>query len=504
MREHEAAEKVRQEQQGHGRPIVSWESNGTRFVAVKNHVWYPPKGRTWVYFADFLFDYLKSTLKHEWGARAQRVGLPHPLFRWQEKLNRYQQQTSGAHGRPMVGFVSGILHLAYALYQIAHNDVIPNKLLRRLREPLNFLPAFYELIVGASLAIAGMEIENAEKKASGAAAPEFRAKSKHNGKVYDVEAKRKASWSAATADLQGEEFKSELSGYIRDQIYKAAKKKLTNPILWIELSVPDVHGEADWRALMHHVNDVMADAQAMTVDGEPIGPTFVIVTNHTFLSNEDVVGEPFFAALHSINVSDFCLGRTADLEDLLESYDKYRDVFAMMEGWRIARAIPPSFDGTPGEFLNADGTVTRPIKIGDRVIVSGPTGEEVVVVVDELASSGDKITVAVRDEIRNITWMYEMPLSKAEAQAASRYTDAVFGKSNVSRKLRQDDPFDLYDWILNAYSRTTPEQLAKLMLEPLWEPYRDLPTEQKRRRFARQYTKAIWMRSHPEKPATES
>ena len=37
LRQHQAAESVRQQQQGHGNPIVSWmdEANGYRFVAVK-------------------------------------------------------------------------------------------------------------------------------------------------------------------------------------------------------------------------------------------------------------------------------------------------------------------------------------------------------------------------------------------------------------------------------------------------------------------------------------
>ena len=37
LRQHQAAENVRQQQQGHGNPIVSWvdEANGFRFVAVK-------------------------------------------------------------------------------------------------------------------------------------------------------------------------------------------------------------------------------------------------------------------------------------------------------------------------------------------------------------------------------------------------------------------------------------------------------------------------------------
>src|ERR1043166_2901987 len=44
FRQHEAAEKVREEQQGYGRPIISWETDGTRFMAVGDSVWHPPVG----------------------------------------------------------------------------------------------------------------------------------------------------------------------------------------------------------------------------------------------------------------------------------------------------------------------------------------------------------------------------------------------------------------------------------------------------------------------------
>lgn len=341
MREIEAAEKVRQEQQGYGHPIISWEFKGTRMVAVKSTVWWPPVGKSWIYFPDFLFDYLKKTLGHEWGAKAQREGVPHPLFRWLGKIGQYQKAVPGDKGRPIVGYVACVLHLAYALYQIAHNDMIPSRFLARVRNPLTFVPAFYEIIVGAALAVAGMEIENAEKKATDQPTPEFRAKSKHTGTTYDVEAKWKAGWQTKTDNFRSDEFKRELRSYIRDQIYKTSKKRLTNAILWIELSIPTLTNEDGWRMIIDHATGVIEEAISMTIDGESIAPMFVVLTNHTFLANEDVEGEPSFGSLHTIGISDFPLGRTADLEDLLEAYDKYRDVFAMMEGWRIARAIPP-------------------------------------------------------------------------------------------------------------------------------------------------------------------
>ena len=73
-----------------------------------------------------------------------------------------------------------------------------------------------------------MEISCAETKAGSIPTPEFRAKSKVSGKTYDVEAKRKDSWKVSTSDVTNPNFLRELEVYVRDQIYNASKKKLTN------------------------------------------------------------------------------------------------------------------------------------------------------------------------------------------------------------------------------------------------------------------------------------
>jgi hypothetical protein len=52
-----------------------------------------------------------------------------------------------------------------------------------------------------------------------------------------------------------------------------------------------------------------------------------------------------------------------------------------------------------------------------------------------------------------------MPLTAAEAEAARRYRDAIFGKSNASHNLRDDDPFDLYEWLLKVHAKMTQEQV---------------------------------------------
>ena len=87
-------------------------------------------------------------------------------------------------------------------------------------------------------------------------------------------------------------------------------------------------------------------------------------------------------------------------------------------------------------------------------------------------------------------WLVAMPLTAGEAQAARRYTDAVFGKDNAPRGLRHDDPFDLYDWHLKAYANMTQEQVDKFFEKnPAVANYKGLPLHEARVRVAREYTK---------------
>jgi SEC-C motif len=505
---HRAAENVRQRQQGYGKPIISLVDHGYRIVAVGNTVFW---GQKWVVFPDFLFYFLKKTLGFEWGSRAQRGKSPHPIFRWLAKINDYTAKHGTGHGRvksgPLIGFLSGTLHLAYGLYLIAHNDEMPKRLLRRLRDSATFMPAYYELLVGAALAVAGFEIANAEMKATSKSTPEFRARSKTSGKVYEVEAKRKDRWTAPTADVNSEDFKKELERYVRDQIYNASKKRLQNPIFWLELSIPTLSTEADWCAVAAHAKSIIREAEKMTIEGEPLSPAFVVITNHTFLANEDVAGEPTFAFLQTLHIPDYPFGRAMEIEDALEGYDKHRDVFWMMEAWRLARTIPTTFDATPPELLSPDGQPQKTVQIGDTLLVPDKDGNEVAVRVEDIASIGDKVMVAVHDVATNRRWLAQFPLTEGETQAAARFTDAIFGKDNASRGLRDSDPFDLYDWPLKVYADTKPEQLAKLIREDAGlRQYEGLAPAEARVRLAREYTKRIWVMSQARKetsPRTE-
>lgn len=506
LRQQQAAENVRRQQQGHGKPIMSWmhEAGGFRFVAVKQTVHW---GQNWLIFPNFLEYFMKSTLGIEWGESERNKGL-HPLFRWLQKTQEYSSHKPGepkVKSIVMMGFIACWLHLAYALYLIAHHDEIPELLLKRLRNPANFMPAFHEAIVGAVLAVAGMEISCAETKSGSTPTPEFRARSKSSGKIYEIEAKRKNGWKAPTEDVTSDEFQRELELYLRNQVHNGSKKKLTNPVFWFELSIPTMMTEADWRAVAEKAEDVIRDAEnGMTVNGQPIAPAYVVVTNHTFLANEDVSGQPCFGFLQTIKMDDYPFGRPLDIEAALDGYDKHRDMFWLMEAWKTASTVPTTFDGSPPELLDGDGRPQRTVKIGEEVEVPDMTGQNVRATVEEISSWGkDKAMLVVGANGRR--WLVEMPLTSGEAMAARRYTDAVFGKENASRGLRNDDPFDLYDWMLKAHIKMTQKQVDDFFdRNPTVAHHKGLPLKDARIRIAREHTKWTWIRSQQAKAAKPS
>lgn len=503
LRQHQAAERVRKQQQGHGNPIVSWEdeASGFRCVAVKLTVHW---GKDWIIFPNFLMYFMKQTLGRKWGEHERSKGR-HPLFRWLQKTKAYSGHKPGEQkvkAIVMMGFISCWLHLAYALYLIAHHDELPEPLLKRLRDPDSFLPAYHEAIVGAALAVAGMELSCAEAKAGSTPTPEFRAKSKTSGKTYEVEAKRKNGWKTPTGDVSNTEFQRELQVYVRNQIHKASKKKLTNPVYWIELSIPTMVAEADWRTVADMAEAAIRDAENnMTVEGQPIAPAYVVITNHTFLADEDVTGQPCFGFLQTIKMDDYPFGRPMEIEAALEGYDKHRDMFWLMEAWKTASTVPTTFDGSPPELLDSEGKPQRTVKIGDVIEVPEEDGKTVRATVEEIISCGDdKAMLAVGANGRH--WLVEHPLTAGEAQAARRYTDAVFGKDNASHELRDDDPFDLYDWLLKAHANMTQEQVDKFFQRnPTVAHYKDLPLKEARIRVAREYTKWMWVSSQRDKAA---
>ncbi len=124
----------RERQQGLGKPIISAEVGGTRFVAIGNRLVYSEKFKT---FHDFLGEYIKVILGVDWGNRELRKPLEnrHLILQWYHLLCTLQREfikePGKVHSGPMTGAAGAYLGLAYDLYALDHNAELQGRLVER-------------------------------------------------------------------------------------------------------------------------------------------------------------------------------------------------------------------------------------------------------------------------------------------------------------------------------------------------------------------------------------
>jgi SEC-C motif len=192
---HAAEERIRQTQQGLGRPIIAAKMNDYQMVAVGNTVHW---SKTWKTFPDFLADYMKRKLGPEWGNAeiAKPLAERHTLTQWYDAFCRYQQRTiktpGEVHSAEVTGVVACYLGVAYALYLLDHNAELQQRLINRLKNPGNFQGAYYELMVASILIRAGFTLTLEDEADPASKHCEFAAVSKTTGKRYWVEARMRS------------------------------------------------------------------------------------------------------------------------------------------------------------------------------------------------------------------------------------------------------------------------------------------------------------------------
>jgi hypothetical protein len=485
----EAQQKIRDQQQGFGRQVISIEFKGQRFVAIGGRLMW---SKAWRYFTDFLLDYLKEVMGVDWLKKTRDEGIDHPIIRWVSKLWEMQKANpnSGTAGVPSTGYMTALFGLAYSLYLIAHHDQIPASMVRRLRRPDHFRFAAYETIVASAFALAGSKIKDAEEHSNKDKSPEFYATLK-SGRRVSVEAKCKDAWKSKI-DPNDEGFQNELKQWIRDKLYKASQKKLHNAAYWFELSIPDNLDEPTWRKIGDLVNIFIKDAaDSITINGALPVPAYVVVTNHAYLVNDDSKGAVRVAFLEPFRIPDLNTKGFMDLETAMENADRHRDFTWVLDCLGKIQQIPMTFDGTPPELLGPEGKPLRPMQIGDRLELSMQDGSTLRGKLHDVVSNGDAATVVLEGEDGQHR-IATMPLTREEARAAAIYGDMVFGKPDGQRKGLGPDPLAIYDWLLEVYAAYPREGLlTQVKKHADYEQFAALPTDKLRVRAAREIAKAF-------------
>ncbi len=193
--EHQKREGERVEQYGQIRaPITVDNFHGYRMVAVGRRVCY---SKSWMFFPDFLKDYLPMVFGKEWGEAELKKPFKeqHQVVQWRTKslefMRKQPQSPDGSYSAIPSGFMAAYLSLAYDLYIVEDNGRLDENLLERLRHPDQFQGARHELFSEATCLRAGFGIEHENEKDPTKRHAEFVATHKETGQKISVEAKSK-------------------------------------------------------------------------------------------------------------------------------------------------------------------------------------------------------------------------------------------------------------------------------------------------------------------------
>lgn len=485
MRQQEATEMLRRRQQGHGRPIITILLNGVRFVAVGKRMTY---SRSWRFFPDFLISNMKEVMGLDWGKDATAMMPDHPVIRWLRKVAEARIASGGANKMPSRGFISALSRFAYALYLIEHNDRPPRSVLKRLRHPTSFDAACYETIVASAFALAGAHISGAEDTKGSGPTPEFFA-TFPDGRRYSVEAKRKRSWKSPL-EIYSDAFAAELRSWLRDKVHDASKKLLSSPVYWFELSIGKDLSKEDAQYLQGLIGSALKDAESITVKGSAPLPAYIVVTNNSDFADDNVKALTQFALLQGFRMDDFTDG-LVELEIAMERHDRHRPIRRVLESLLEVQQVPVSFDGLPDEMLDETGAPITTVKIGDRLSYPRQDGTEGIGRIEEITAADREAYVAVVDDDSSQRVIVKMPLTEAEARAAARFGNSIFGKPEGPHE-NITDPLRFYDRMLEIY-RDYPQEalLRQIQGHMLIDQFRDLSREDLVVRVAREVTKSV-------------
>ena len=486
-RQHEAKEHQRIELQGHGKPIVSFEDNGVRFVAVKNKLY---RSDRWKTFIDFLLAYLRSTLSEEWlKAESEKIAVArHPIITWFEILKKFTSEQSTSlvgevYSAEPNGAFKSLISLAYDLYLCEHNWQLPASLLKRLKNIQGFEGALYETYVIGCFAKAGFEIEFEDESKGERSYCEFVATHTATGRKFSVEAK-----AIKGMPKNGDSSKPK----VHRKISKALKKDAAHDrIVFIELSQPDEldqYGQPGW------AGSVLADVARAEEQGAadlPVG--FLFFTNRPFVHDPHLTPALESLAPIGFKIPDFPYGRGGQiLRDALASREREKEVYALLTAIKTHTNIPSSFDETHLEELGIPSDTVR-LMVGGTYLVPNRSGQLIPgTLKSAIVNENEKLVYGVYELEGGDNIIYTTPISDAELRLYRRSPETFFGVlEQPNRQIHS--PMDAYDFFWESYSNSTKEYLLTQLKEADdFECLKKLPVGELAKEYCVRMAEALW------------
>jgi hypothetical protein len=472
LRSAEADRVQRENQQGLGKGIISAQVAGHRVVAVGNRVLFSKKWKT---FHDFLCHYLIDQLGRDWFKNEQtkpRVER-HPIVRWYDKAiadsDPFAKKVGDVVIAPMTGAQRAFLNLAYNIYLIAHHaepkesKSLLASFLGKLKSERSddFIGKLFETYAAAAFLKAGFSIAYEDETDGSTSHVEFVATYPRSGKKLSVEVKsRNRSMNEDGPIDEPKRLR------VINKLNRALTKKTDyTRVVMIEINVPDVVTVPKldgWpRAALAQVRQA---ERTNAPDGTEKPSAYVLVTNHAFHNNLDAVGAGAQVLATGCRIPDFGpdVGFSR-FKDALDSRERHREVFALLDSMRTHYDIPATFDGQNPELAFMKDSDTPRLKIGQWYVVPGPDGKEVPARFYEgTVIESEKRVMGAYETVDGNHFLSSCPLTDAELAAWKRHPDTFFGEiRRVSKSV--SNWLEMAEFLYEAYQHSPREKLLEWM-----------------------------------------
>ena len=465
MRRHKANEMIREQQQGLGRPIVSFKANDHQLVAAGNSLYW---SRNWKTFPDFLSDYMKHITGGEWGNAEIKKPLAerHTLLQWYEEYCHFQRQhgltpAGEIRSAPATGVANCYIGLAYNLYLIKHNVELQDRMIKRLKDPAQFQGAYYELMVANILIRAGFDLVLEDETDGAAKHCEFSAVSKKTGKKYWVEAKMRGVVGVlGKTENDGTKNPDATSSLVKHLNGAFAKPAADERLIFIDLntephydtSINPVWVERAGKKLENYEKNTLKTGQS----------AYVLITNmayHRALRDE--------RGGHAIMVyglgNDFWVKGPTRVSDVYRRKQKHIEIHNIIEAAQKYPAFPSTFDGgLPSEM---GGKQAERVIIGETYFFedSGENNEGLLgTVTTATVSEGEKVIYVGISTPDGRGHILTQSISDAALADYKVHPDAFFGViQHAGRKT--ENIYELFEFFHDTYQHSTREKLLEFM-----------------------------------------
>ncbi len=450
---HKARELQRQKQQGFGRPIISIDHKGYRFVAVGNKLHY---GK-WKSFPDFLADYIKQALGTAWGNGeiAKPLAERHPILQWYDKICRLQaahvKEPGALYSTPMTGAVSAYNRLAYNLYLIAHNGKnIQTRLIARLKNKANFQGAFFETQVAAWLIKAGFELEFEDESDRTSKHCEFTATYAATGAKYSVEAKSREIESTNSSRAK-----------VGRKLYEALEKKANHKrLIFLDLNKP-LHTSEAAEIAVDRAERIVSQSEGLQTNGEAAPAAYVCITNMNEQYALDTSTLATMISFCGFKIHDFMGVEFPSLREAARARERHWSMFQLFKSMEEHREIPQTFGGELPSEVFAPDPMPR-LQVGQFYAVPGPDGVTVNAKLMQATVANDKAHCILQDPTTNKSWIGTFDMSPDELADYAKHQDTYFGVYQRQTR-RVETAMEMFDFFVDGYRNTPKERLIGLL-----------------------------------------